>query len=456
MRMIKHKKRIPLSKICIGIFGFFLIVWFKYSYVLMTMMNASTGITDSEFNNDNTVTNSNDMIMMSPNSFLNPDNYKTLLQSSSQQEPYKEYEYPFPCINQSTSTSISTSTNNNSNNSNGITFVKVHKCASTTVRNIMFKIAKRRGNCQIRGQHAIANTLNLTNPKRDKSQSYLFTFIREPTKRAISDFYYHKVTRNNVEPTFANFKNGIKNKSRMKNFKIRGLGGYQLQYIQIHPGTNTTSSSTSTSQEEQSTPLLPEYTFYNEQQYTTKIQNPKLLYQTVENTINDYDFVGVADRVGESLVVLSFLLDLTVTEISNVNSRMSGSYADIVLDTATSNDGDDSIEEGKCVKIVKPNITPEMQKYIDSDEWKASIAGDILLHKLVNDKLDYTITNVIGKDRFDKRLQKYISLNKHLELCGKYCSRCSLEGEFRSKVPRACGVCIDMIRKKWKRSESQS
>lgn len=250
--------------------------------------------------------------------------------------------------------------------------------------------------------------------KRDKTTSYLLTFIRDPTERAISDYYYHIVTRKGEIPTLKNFK---ESDARMKQLKTRGLGGYQLTYIL--PEQNFT-----------------EYTFWNENE-PSLVQNPELLVSQVATVVDNYDFIGVAEKLDESLVVLSFLLNLTVEEISStMSARVSGSYIDLAT-------------EKRCVKIVKPKITMKMKEYFKSMAWKAQIVGDSLLHKLSLERLEYAIDHVIGRQKFEERLVKYNYLIKSFDACRKYCFHCSPYGEYRSAVPKACRKCKKLIKSKW-------
>ena len=321
-------------------------------------------------------------------------------------QPYKKYQYDFPCIHQDEQ--------NRNDNRVGITFVKVFKCASTTVHDIAYRLARKRGHCKVFGEHAFAYTLGLKN--RDKSKSYLFSFIRDPTARAKSDFYYHGVTMAGLENTLENLKQVGSGATKLNETKLRGVGGFILAFL-------------STQRD------IPEYSFWN-QTHPTLVQNPDLLVSSIEKIIEEYDFIGVAERLGESLVALSFLLDLKVEEIVTVSARTSGSYTKHSL-------------RNNCVKIVKPSLTQEMTSYLDSDEWKASTAGDRLLHKIVNARLDNVIDQVIGRNAFESRLLEYNQLMEKVQICANQCSVCSIDGELRSpkSVGKECEKCMLAVMK---------
>ena len=43
------------------------------------------------------------------------------------------------------------------NGKDGIIFVKVHKAASTTVRNVLYQIAREKGGCYVTGEHVVVS-----------------------------------------------------------------------------------------------------------------------------------------------------------------------------------------------------------------------------------------------------------------------------------------------------------
>lgn len=254
----------------------------------------------------------------------------------------------------------------------GIIFIKLPKCASTTLAEIVRRLSIRYGGqmlgagsqCKEHSVHAPAFELpNLM--QRKHNESFLFTFIREPTERFLSDFCYHKVSstrRTEVSidlGNFTKFANG-----RM--IKFRGLGGFQFPYLftdfaMVPPKTS-------------------EYIFWSPNQPHV-IQNPAILKERVEYMLRDYDFIGISGfRMDESLVVLSILLQIPFKDLLYVHGRrVSGGYAHDIRG---------------CFKIQQCEYTDEMKNYFCSKEWRAKIAGDDLLYKAVNQSLDKTIEQV--------------------------------------------------------------
>lgn len=314
---------------------------------------------------------------------------------------FQKFNHQFPCIDKSSK---------QKEGGVGFHYIKVHKTASSTVAHIVKYISNRRGRCLEYSNHAPAHEFQgLLNRARNQNNSYLFTFVREPTKRAVSDFFYRKVTQDREEVNLENFQNGC---CRSKQ-GLNGQAGYQLAYI-------------STDEK------LPEYTFWNDSD-PNKVQNPKLLLRRINNVFDTYDFIGVSERLNESLVVLSFLLDLSITEIVYVSYRQSGSYLEI---------------NKRCIKIVESHVTSDIEDYVETEEWKAKTAGDKLLHETVMAALDNTIDNVIGREMFQARLKEYEALLKSMAKCETVCSSsCTNTGEYRGAI--SCRPCMNQVRKEW-------
>lgn len=330
---------------------------------------------------------------------MSPDEFQNFKIESKQ---FEIFGHPFPCLHK-----------NNTEPGTGFRYIKVYKTASSTVAHIVKYIADKRGSCKEFSNHAAAHEFSdLHGWRRTKNQhkSFLFTFVREPTKRAVSDFFYTRVTQGGKDVNLSNFKEGCCRPQH----ELNGQSGFQLAYISTDE-------------------RLPEYTFWHSDDPLV-VQKPYLLKQRVNNVFESYDFVGVSDRLNESLVALSFLLDLDLTEIVYVSYRESGSFEAI---------------NKKCIKLVKAEVTPDIEEYLKTDEWKAITAGDKLLHRTANDALDNTINNVIGRDKFEERLLDYEDLVTFMKACGEECSSaCTTDGEYRGET--SCRPCMTEKRKQWK------
>jgi len=163
----------------------------------------------------------------------------------------------------------------------GFIYIKLQKCASSTIRKILLALTAKYGRkhhllldkernsknyqkCKSHHRHGFAFRLlpKLTNRKKDRS--FLFTFIREPTDRFISDFYYHGVSKSH---TF-NVDDGP---SVLKGFRqfvwekvggFPGYGGYMFPYL--------------LTEEEFVPPISPDNLFWDPL-VPALVQNPSLL-----------------------------------------------------------------------------------------------------------------------------------------------------------------------------------
>ena len=105
----------------------------------------------------------------------------------------------------------------------------------------------------------------------------------------------------------------------------------------------------------------------------------------IRSVIDEYDFIGVYERMHESLVVLSMLIGV------NINDMLF------------------SFTEHGCPgreKIEPEWLTPAMSVYLNTNEWKNREMGDFLLHDAINRGLDLTIER-LGKERVKRTVEKF-------------------------------------------------
>jgi hypothetical protein len=95
----------------------------------------------------------------------------------------------------------------------------------------------------------------------------------------------------------------------------------------------------------------------------------------------------------ESLVALSMLLNIPVTDVLISSSKVAGSSY--------------FMRYGKCVKLVKAFVSPAVKEHLESKTWLAQNYGDTLLHMTVNKSLDLTIDQSLGRANFDLKLSEY-------------------------------------------------
>ena len=234
---------------------------------------------------------------------------------------------------------------------------------------------------------------------RDKSISFLWTIVRDPISRTKSGYTYFRSGKQSY-----NYQN-------VKRFASGEINS-QIQYLQ------TISSSTSTSMQSLSS-MLP---LSDIQQHIQKY------------IINEYDFIAVMERMEESLVVLSLLLNIPIQDVIVMNSKQSNTY---VLNP-----------NGKCVYLSKfPTIVPTASSSSSSSNTTTSIATtnadtnngvdndelvrieeyfkteftqsnyDFVLYDVVNKSLDLTI-EYLGVDKVKAGLEQY---HYYTKLANEHC-----------------------------------
>ena len=269
----------------------------------------------------------------------------------------------------------------------GILFIKTIKTGSSTATGITMRIAKHTAErnkekfwiCRGRWDHNFAFRM-LEN--RDRSRSFTWTVIRDPTKRATSDFFHFAVSREGQPSSDASFQQYVLEKNHMKNLYLRMLS---LTKIPRVAANSQYDSSTATA--------------------------------LINQIIADYDFIGVTERMDESAVALAMLLKIPLGDVMYLNAKASGGY-------------DDGVYNGKCHFIEKSFVSEGMKQFFASETWQQTIRWDQVMFLAANISLDKTIEN-LGKDVFERNLRKFREVLHAAEL---ECSKddtfpCSSKGE---------------------------
>jgi hypothetical protein len=158
--------------------------------------------------------------------------------------------------------------------------------------------------------------------------------------------------------------------------------------------------------------------------------------------LQSYDFLGVVERMAESLAVMTFLLELDPSDVIVLSAKKSGGY--------------DS--QKSCYLIQKANWTEGMNKYFASDQYLHN-NPDLLLYYAVNQKLDQTIDK-IGAEKVQERAD---AIRKLEELAESNCQEqaifpCSATGQPQhDKAKDSCYIkdsgcgfkCVDRLLKEY-------
>ena len=233
---------------------------------------------------------------------------------------------------------------------------------------------------------------------RDRTQSFLWTLLREPTQRMMSEFYHFFVTRQHIEPTDDNLLALLSNSSiRHRNY-----------YINLHSV--------------RANKLLKQSRRKQKQERYRGMQN------ITQGIIDDYDFIAITERFDESMVVMQLLLEhrygigvVTLGDMLYLNAKVSGGY-------------DDGGYNSTCYKILKPPPIKDWSRRLKNylyknnnhttinsrsrnnsnklqlkqvDPWMDQIEHDLALWEAANISLDRTI-DALGREHvFEPRLQQY-------------------------------------------------
>jgi hypothetical protein len=232
--------------------------------------------------------------------------------------------------------------------------------------------------------------------ERIREQSFLFSILREPTSRWASEFFHFAVSRHpKLEPTDANFIQFIR-KQRHKN-------NYYLQTLSNRIYGNSTGS----------WPLGTGGVYYE----NVKIPNDELGVRIANDILQDFDFIAVTERMEESVVAIQMILGLPTSDVLYLSAKRSGGW-------------DDGGYKNTCYYVVPTFVSPGMEKWFESDEYRELVKWDRLLYQAVNRSLDLTI-DALGRDAFNENLRRFQAAQKLVnEHCADEPVPCSSAGVY--------------------------
>lgn len=297
--------------------------------------------------------------------------------------PWPIQQRPLPCFSEPQGGDLlDAQFQERTNATRGFLYQKTPKCASTTSAGVNLRIARnvaQRMNlpnitmCDNRWTHGRRRRLYATRfQNRSKSESFLWTIVRDPTERYLSHFFWgpmiESVQGNEIKPPTA------------RDFQkwLRGPRHYPYFYNCI---------------------LSTKRQYRCDRSYH---QTERQAVEELTQILHEYDFVGLAERYDESMVVLMLLLNIPMADIIVFRSKSSGSgYA---------------VHRG-CLPI-PPKYTPDdIREYFESSEWRERIQTDELFHQAVNRSLDLTIDQ-LGRDVVERNVKRY---RKAQEVVSRQC-----------------------------------
>lgn len=295
----------------------------------------------------------------------------------------------------------------NSGQPAGNLFIGPPKTASSTTGGIMLRISRnlhrRAHNNQVDASACNVTQTHYAYPasmygyrNRNKQKSFLWSFLRDPTSRFVSEFFHFQVSREGVQPTDTNFQ----------------------RYLQYSNQNH----------------------LYLYSLHTRSANHMRNITKAVEEILNEYNFIGITERMHESLVVLKLLFGLELNDILYLKStKRSGGF-------------DDGIYNNSCTYIVKSFVSSGMKQFFTSNQvWKDRTKGDIMLYQAANKSLDMTI-DALGRHVVEKELQDFEQAMKVAQdACRDVKLPCTDVGEIRRKHDclfwdLACGYeCLENL-----------
>jgi len=194
--------------------------------------------------------------------------------------------------------------------------------------------------------------------------SFLWTIVRDPTPRYISEFFHFEHSRKGTGTNDASIIRFLR--------KGKHADHHYLSWLE-----------TDSYKMGRSDPIL-----------------------TAQKIIKDYDFIGVSERMDESIVALVMILRLRLADVLYISIKSTGSYEP------------DTGAKEKCTRIEPSFVSTGIKEYLKGDEWQTYIKPEWELYRAANRSLDMTIDN-LGREEFEQQLAKY----KHAQQIAK--ERCA-------------------------------
>jgi Sulfotransferase family len=229
--------------------------------------------------------------------------------------------------------------------------------------------------CQTRHLHGQAGPRGLDYRRRDANQSFLWSVVRHPVPRYVSEFLHFAVARRGVAAT----------PTRLISYLSRGRHANQHQVAWL-----------SLSLRKHQEMTYADFARLVDSHDTDALQAlSDRTKRILDEIMNGYNFLGVAERLDETLVVLSLLLHRPLADVLHVSVKMAGGY-------------DDGAFHNRCVRI--PTVpdsfvdSTEVQSFLSTDPaWQAYIHAEQVLYAAVNASLDATI-DFLGRNVVQRKV----------------------------------------------------
>lgn len=321
-------------------------------------------------------------------------------------KPFEPWTGPFPCFppDQSLVSANFQESTSMEPPKVGLVFMKPMKVGGSTAASWNLRMAK---NTAIRTNatfpfcrhRSTTHTYGFKiQPSLDDSKSFKWTVLRDPTQRAVSQYFHFELSRKNTNMTTdASFQAYLKKEKWIINYYLRFLSSERVTVFDADA--------------------------------------PALINQTLAS----YNFIAITERMEESAVALMMLLNAPMRDFLYLSVKQSGGY-------------DDGSYGNQCTLLQPSFVSDGMRKYFQSKKWKNRIQWDELLHQAANRSLDLTIDR-LGRDAFRNKLSQFQAAQKLVnERCGRQeVFPCTSTGQHNPNAScliadSACGwQCLDLV-----------
>jgi Sulfotransferase family len=167
--------------------------------------------------------------------------------------------------------------------------------------------------CRNRFKHWPANAAGYG--QRNRARSVLWSVVRDPTDRLVSEYFHFYVSRGGFNATDDSaFRRYLKeNRERLPSFQARYLAFEEL----AHAGDNVTADDLNEERR-----ALGRSAFSSQDSgplsSPSPSPHPAVSVDTIRSILGGYDFVGVSERMDESLVALQLLLGLETEDVLHI------------------------------------------------------------------------------------------------------------------------------------------
>ena len=289
----------------------------------------------------------------------------------------------------------------------GILMIKIDKAGSSTLSGVAARVARALAPsntskaamalpisqrvCRCRISHGWS--LQMESLSRDliRDKSFLFTMVRDPRRRAISEFFHFKVGLGGVDATDENIIQHLK-----------GVRNFQLGLMVDK----------------------------DERDRTKTLRTQVDAAVTVERVLESFDFVGVLERLDETLVLLQLILGLDTSDVLYTSAKRHGSY---VFVKSRANEF-----HGECKLIPSGFVaSTAVDEYFSRREWNEQNVGDLTLYGAANRSIDLSI-DAIGRLVFDAALARFRKMQALVDSICEATLPCTNEGRVRPESERNC------------------